>query len=456
MRQQFPILTKVCLQVWEFDDKKLCRGFIVTPLIAEPFEVDVVHSNPHLAKPSHSTDHCKSTYPTESITNPITGLVVHPVDLQTVSPSVIPLYTAVRLSATATNNDWWESSLTQRRSQKDEPQWAAEIQKKVNATVTLDSADRVEDGGSESGDDGIERDEGIVKPENKDQSEDEDEEDNDTSGVGGGSFQDRNQGQVDAYTGPEVHPLRMCLWGIATSPGGGSTAILVTSQNTQKPERGTWNHHHCQILFEFSTRHGKPEPTGGVERDSAGAGKNDEDGSGENTVDVEGLSTEARLWEWLYGSGPGVPALTYYASHAPSTTVSNPCAAAHQTRDVEAQAQRDKIKSLFTSLVAGQTCGICADGRTKFLRDASDNDNNERQLDCACEHGHRVAVCGASGLAIMEPGISRCCGVCQSRCIDVEILAGMLDVAGKREEAEMVRKEVNGDFCVQCGGKYLD
>lgn len=450
------------LQVWSFDDKKVCRGFIATPWVAEPFEVNLVHSNPHRPKPGHSTGDCKSTYPAASMTNPITGLVVHPVDLQTVSPYVIPLYTAVRFSATATNNNhWWESSLPQHRSQ---PQWATEIQSKINATFPLDAVDTVGDGGSESGDDGIEHDRRIAKKsDNEDQSEDEDEENNDDANgiVGGGGSLSSRQGQVDAYTNPEAHPLRMHLWGLATSPGGGATAVLASSQNTHKPERGTWMHHRSQILFGFSPRHGAPGPTTGGEDNR----HDDDEGDDHHAADVDGLSTEARLWEWLYGSGPGVPALTYYASpppppHAPSsvtttmTTTTNPRVAAHHAREVDAHARRGAIKALFTSLVAGQTCGVCADGQTGLLRP---NDNNERLFDCACEQqGHRFAVCAASGLAIMEPGVSRCCGVCQARCLDVARLAGLLAAAGKTGEAEVVRNEVNGNVCVQCGGKYLD
>lgn len=441
-------------QIWNFKNKQLCRGFIATPFIAEPFEVDLAHSNPHRPKSGHCTDHCKTAYPTEPVTNPITGLVVHPVDLQTVSPSVIPLYTAVRLSATATNKDWWESSLPQRRNHKDEPQWVTEIHGKITAKATLDKADEVGDGGSESGDDGVERDENAENANNEEQSEDEDDDDNDASGAGGSGFQGENQGQIDIYTNPEVHPQRMLLWGIATSPGGGSTAVLTSLQRTQKPERGTWNHYHSQILFEYSTRRAKPFPRG--EADPNRTGEEEYNNTMEDAADVEGLSTEARLWEWLYGGGPGVPALTYYASPATLTTTVNPRLAVHQAQDAKAQADRDKIKSLFTSLVASQTCEICADGQMKLLRDTCNDIDKERQLDCACEQGHRLAVCGASGLAIMQPGTSRSCGVCQSRCLDVKVLAGMLESAGKKDDAEMVRTEVNGNVCVQCGGKYLD
>lgn len=440
--------------VWDFEDKKTCRGFIATPFIAEPFEVDIARSNPHHDKTGHSTDHCRTTYPaaeSTSITNPITGLVVHPVDLQTVSPPIIPSYTAVRLSATAINANWWESNLPQRRNHKEKPQWATEIQKRITAEIPLDQADTQGDGGSESGDDGVEREMELDKTNNEEQSEDEEEEIHDHS------FHEDIRMGIDTYAiNPKVHPWRMLLWGIAISPGGGSTAVLTSSQNTQKPERGTWNHYHNQVLFEFSNQRGKPHHASTGEEATAGYEKDAHDGAAEdNPADVEGLSTEARLWEWLYGGGPGVPALTYYASQPPTTTTGphNARIAAQQTKDAMQAARRDEIRALFTSLVARQSCKICADGCTKLLRDPGEE---RQQLDCACEQGHRFAVCGASGLAIMEPGVSRCCGVCQARCLDAEVLAGMLEGAGQGEQAVVVKKEVTGDVCMRCGGKYLD
>lgn len=337
-----------------------------------------------------------------------------------------------------------------------------EIQNRISAKMALDEADKAGDGGSESGDDGVEHFGNAEEENNEDGSDDEDDEDNDATGIEGSGFQNERNGDIDMYTNPEVHPQRALLWGIAISPGGGSTAVLTSSQNTQKPQRGTWNHYHSQVMFEYSNRRVKPKEAAG----NAAAEKPRAEGHGdydvvENVADVEGLSTEARLWEWLYGNGAGVPALTYYASlpssETATTETTNTRLVAHQTKDAKAQVHRDKIKSLFTSLVGGQTCVICADGNTKLIRDTpSSSKEKERQLDCRCEQGHRFTVCGASGLAIMQPGVSRCCGICRSRCLDVEVLAEMLDSIGKRDEAEVVRREVNGNVCVQCGGKYLD
>lgn len=464
----------------------ICRGFIATPLIAEPFEVDLARPNPQKSQASHSTGHCNTTYPIESITNPITGLVIHPVDLQTVSPSLVPFYTAVRLSATATNTGWWESSLPQRPNGKEEPEWVTHIQDEITATTPLDRADRTGgdgqgDNGSESGDDGVERDEDMENNEdnsdNEDEEEDEDrDEDDATMAADRGAHADR-----------DVYPKRMLIWGITISPGGGSTAVLATSQLTHKPERGTWNSYRSRVLFECKERRrwrrNKVREDGrGENEDWDNEEDDDDEGNGSNIVSVEGLSTEARLWEWMYGGGPGVPSITYYASTLPAAddtdanvnahrniVIDNPRRAAQEAKDAEAHAYRDRIKALFTPLVASQTCGICADGQTKLLLNDDSNHQEaipavgkgedagkKRQLDCVCENGHRVAVCGTSGLAIMEPGISRCCGVCRSRCLTVEVLIGVLRSAGRDEEAEVVSREVTGAVCMRCGGKYLD
>jgi hypothetical protein len=62
-----------------------------------------------------------------------------------------------------------------------------------------------------------------------------------------------------------------------------------------------------------------------------------------------------------------------------------------------------------------------------------------------------IAACVATGLAIMEPGISRVCAVCGKRCL-------------RRSELEAVAKEHLGPgvtvpeaskACEACGGKFV-
>jgi hypothetical protein len=471
--------------VWNVSPTKLCRGFIATPLVAQPFEVDLARSNPNRPQPEHSTDQCNTTYPNHDVvTNPITGLVVHAASLQTTSPSLVPSYTAVRLSATATNPGWWESNLTKPDGQAVEPQWVAEIQQKICSKLPRGLAGRVgifgDDG--EDGEDGIEPDDGAVGANGGPDDDGDDDDDDDDDGAGSEEMSDDEGDPGDGYAGPDVHPHRMRIWGLAVSPGGGSTAILATTQLTQKPERGGWHSHRSRVMFgytEGSTRRLREQEQQQQQQQQAQQQQRPtrpEDfldpslggtlGTEDSLRNVDHLTTEGRLWEWMYGGGPGVPGLTHYAypPEAEDGTVS-PSRAAQEALDALAQARRDRVRDIFRPFVESQTCEICDDGITRFgpvpnQRHDCGGDGEPAvggQLDCVCGNGHRVAVCGASGLAIGAPGISRCCGVCRSRCINLDFLIDeVLLPAGKADEAEIVRRDITGDVCVRCGGKYLD
>lgn len=450
---------------WAVGDKKICRGYIATPLVAEPFEVDLAESNPHRPKLGHATDQCNTTYDNnDCITNPITGLIVHPVSPQTVSPSLVPFYTAVRLSATATNQGWWESNLVKLDNDGEEPQWVTEIQEIISSVTPLGLAGLAggDDGEEEDGEDARdqaaqEEEEAQERGEDLDSEDDDDDDDDD---------EDDQGDAIPAHEGPDVHPLRMRIWGLAVSPGGGSTAVLASQQLAQRPERGGWHDHRSRVMFG----HTRARPR---RRGAQGQGHQpvdlDEDGGGGGggsggTANVDDLSTEARLWEYMYGGGPGVPGITHHpepadggGGHDDDDSHTDEPGRAQEAKDSLAQARRDRVREVFRAFVRDQTCSICADGASRFPAAGGGGRGEARRLDCTCERGHRVALCGASGLAIMEPGTSRCCGVCRSRCLDVDVLLGrVLLPAGKTEEAEMVRREVKGDVCVRCGGKYLD
>ncbi len=62
-----------------------------------------------------------------------------------------------------------------------------------------------------------------------------------------------------------------------------------------------------------------------------------------------------------------------------------------------------------------------------------------------------LETCGASGLAIQAPGISRACGVCGSR----NLKPGELRKFVEDKDASILHK-VPMDVCGRCGGKFID
>lgn len=497
-------------QVWDFGDKTICRGIIATPLDLVPFEVDLERKTPSKAQSAHSTDKCKTNLPTGPHTNPITGLVIHPIGLDIASPPMTPLYTAVRLSATATNQDWWETNLPPQLTPAGHvvpPRWVTEIENKIHTRMTIAMASRIAgddldgDGGGEHDDDDENQD-GAGRKGFLDSDSDSDEDDAEEGDDAHADF------DPWAEEGPEVFPWRIRLWGLALSPGGGSSAVLATPQFATRPGRADWAAHRSQVLFESRRRgqharraRAQPQPPPQPDPDvmnidpqlsGGGVVVVVEEEEEEYTMNVEALTVEARLWEWMYGGGPGVPGLTPPPGDAPATTVittvtssSNPRRAAQLARDAEAQARRDRIASFFRPLLRdNQLCIVCADGKTTLTplplvpkqnaitTNSGDDDKGKekekereeetdgaprRHVDCECPFGHQFAICGVSGLPIMQVGVSRSCGTCHARCMRADVLADRwLEPAGLRAEAEVVRRESAVDVCPRCGGKHLD
>ncbi|PSR78767.1 peptidase C13 family-domain-containing protein [Coniella lustricola] len=523
--------------IWAVNNKQICRGIIATPWIAESFEIDL--SMRTGSPSSHSTDQCGTTYSTNNSNvhhNPITGLVIHPVPQSTVSPSLVPIYTAVRLSATATNTTtWWETNVPSQATltttatttgTPHSPAWATAINKTTTNSMPLGAVSHIEHEPPlpPTAQDGEPRDEVPVilwEDDPGDRAAEEDEED----------AEQYLLAERDAHFDPwaaeglPVHPFGARIWGVAVSPGGGTTAVLASTQMALRPEKASWATRQSRILFEqrgCRAASGEKAPVADADADamdidSHGRTKPYEDRS---LATVEGMSTEARLWEWMYGGGPDVPNLTTPASNNTTDTINQNPASMQEALDVQAKARRAQIRAMFLHFVTAQTCAICADDKTKFLHcdgnisntttnNTNDNDNSNKThssqyphmssypdpdpaslqyhsqpqqshsqqhlsqshhsqnhgqhlLDSFCENNHRVAVCGASGLAIMEPGISRCCGVCQARSLTVDYLVTRVLLPADRG-GELVRElrrliDVDGgdDVCVRCGGKFID
>lgn len=380
--------------IWlENDGSHVCRGVIATPFKAKPFEVNVTRQNQRPVE-KHSTVMCGTTYRdrTDTSTNPIQGLIVHPPTMGVQTSE--PIYTLIRLSATPTNNDWYETNAP-RASDPDQalsqrPQWAVEIAQKISVATpaglnaNVDDSDDDDSGESEKG--------------------------------GGAPLAESDAGSDDENldfipTGPDIYPTRMRLWGLAQSPGGGSTVVVATPQMTQFPERGGWHSSRSNVMFGWPARDTN----------------NSQLSQTQGLPAIQDLSAEGKMWEWMYGTGPGVPGVTSTASD--------------NDADVTAQHTRQDVKHLFVDTVRGQTCVICNDGSR--IRTGA--------MESICEKGHIFATCGASDLAIQEPGISRACGVCRCRCLNIEEL-----VKAAPDKADLIRAGVRDDVCMKCGGKFIN
>lgn len=398
--------------------------------------------------------------------NPITGLVIHSISEDTTVPPPIPLYTAVRLSATATNPKWWETN-----APHPTPQWVTDINAKITRLLphgkAIHEGDRTAETAAD-GDDGI-----IPRDDEADDEEDDDAADGD---------RDPTDAHFDPWAteGPDVHPTNMRLWGLALSPGGGSTAILATPLLTQQPMRGTWAAHRSRVVFSHEDLQ-RPREQGQEQHNNSHEEEHEQQQQQQEQAGgkvVAGLSTEARLWEWMHGGGPGVPGLTppppppalaldnnknkeHWGQPPIDPRLVSPTA--QVSLDLVAAARRARIREIFVPFVAAQRCEICSPGSVlKPLKEEGgeedgSGDGGARVLDAECAQGHRVAVCGVSGMAILAPGISRACGVCRCRCLVVEwLLERVLVPGGREEEARWVEEEMEREVCGRCGGKFLD
>lgn len=237
---------------WSEDNGTHARGVIATPMTVKPFQVSLTES-PASPVTIHSTSDCTTTYAndTDSSTNPIVGLIVHPSDPNNKPP--VPRYTLVRMSATASNQDWFQTTLPE--EQFPLPQWAEDIGQRVSRTIPRVMALK-----------GVSRD-----------SDDEESEDEEMGGVEDGTIY--------------VHPHRFRFWAIAASPGGGSTAVLYSRHSTLHSDKKPA----AQVFFGWYVA--------------------DEEGSGQK-ISTDGLTTEGRVWEWMYGNGEDVPGMAFIRDSA--------------------------------------------------------------------------------------------------------------------------------------------
>lgn len=395
--------------IWNKDQSKVVRGLIVTGFHVKPFEVSVSGPQPSLfRREAHPTNDCGTTYldlaAERPSTNPIADLIIHPPDMA--RPSATPTYTLVRLAATSTNHDWFQTNATlpdfssAMGVAEAKPQWAVELQQKLAVLVPADAHMRHTAG---------EEEEGFSEPA-----------DSDAGSAKGGSTADELEDDDDmdiekAVQAPEVHPTRFRMHGLAAAPGGRATAVLVSAHSTQTPDRIGWWGLRSVLLF------------GAVERPRR-RGQEDDEEVMMNPALLR-LTTEGRMVNWMYGGGPDVPGITADAGTGPHTVVGAATA-----------------KEMFRTVIAAQRCDLCGE-------EMSVADGGRLRGMSVCAKGHFWSTCAASGLAIQAPGISHTCGACGVRTLKAEEL---LRRARAPELEERVRGEVTADVCGNCGGKFVD
>ncbi|KAJ4270452.1 hypothetical protein NW762_002134 [Fusarium torreyae] len=361
-------MTAICMYLstdahieWEdqvvFDgENPTARGVITTPFDVKPFQVSFMND----AKEStgaHYTWECSTTYSKEDeeiSSNPISGLIIHDQGQTVTGP--VPYYSIVRLSATLNNQDWFQTNLPEPEASL--PNWAARIRRHttrlVPRSIALEGLDSDSD---DSEDDMME--------------------------------EDTSQLQVPGS--------RYRIWGLAQSPGGSTTAVLVSRYSTQHPERRAL----CKLMF--------------ARRDEQ------EDKEHNDTLTpVRPLTTEGQAWRWMYGNGPEVLGTT-------------------ATSKISPELHNSPLREQFRSVAANQHCVFC-DAALRLEED-----------EARCENGHLFARCASTGLAIMAPDISRICAVCELRCLKVTELTRIAEECF----GPGTKIEASGEVCGGCGGKFV-
>ncbi|KAL2015653.1 hypothetical protein VTK56DRAFT_5052 [Thermocarpiscus australiensis] len=416
--------------IWTQGPVKTCRGIIVTGFHPKPFEV-ALSGGSGSQQEKHSVWDCGTVYgdaadqPSE---NPIVDLVIHPPDLS--SPAPTPLYTLIRMSATATTRDWYETNAPAPidPAAGPRPQWVGTIAQKLEVSVPVDMhlkrSYNDDDSNSDVSASGSDDEEGGLDLDAEDLGFLPEDDTMLTTGDDHGT----------ALKTPEIHPYRFRLHGLTISPGGGVTAVLASSHSTQLPEKGGWHTMRSSVLFGQRPRRQRRQ-------------RQQDDHTNKQPIDPRimtthaepdtssRLTTEAKLFEHLYGGGPEVPGVHYH--RAGPASASSSAASASASDD-------EQLRRLFAAAVASQTCELCG-SRLSLRKGGSGNSLS------GCERGHFFGTCATSGLAVQTPGGTRSCGACGLRTMRPEVLVAKMP-AERREE---VRRVVGDGVCGACGGKFL-
>ncbi|KLP02046.1 uncharacterized protein FFB20_10295 [Fusarium fujikuroi] len=336
------------------DDKPVARGVVADPFNVKPFQVSFVGDAEELAG-AHYTWECSTTYPKEDeivSSNPISGLLIH--DQGIGHTGSVPYYSIARLSATSRNQDWFQTNLPD--SEASVPKWATRIRKQTTRLVAR-----------------------AVALEGLDSDSDDSEDD----------LMDEDTTQL------QVPESRYRIWGMVQSPGGGTTAVLVSRYSTLHPERRAL----CKLMFSR---------------------RDEERGEDDTTTLSKPLTTEGQVWEWMYGNAPEVLGTT-------------------ATRKISSELNNSPLREQFRDVAAGQHCVFC-DAALRL-----------EEEEAKCENGHLFARCASTGLAIMAPDISRICAVCELRCLKVSELKRVVET----HFGPGANVQASGEVCGGCGGKFV-
>ncbi|KAL2875417.1 hypothetical protein SGCOL_009325 [Colletotrichum sp. CLE4] len=387
--------------VWDRDDVKVCRGVIASPFKALPFQV-ALNGPEGTAKEPHGTGVCKTTFPEDTTsvdaTNPITSLIIHPPNLS--KQTKAPGYSLIRLSATATNDNWFQQSTADGAASPTPdslPKWAETISSTVNLSVPVTMLGRGGGGAGAVGGDG----ESVASGDDSDSEDDDDDFD------------------LPEDAGEQIHPHRVRMWGMTMTPAGGMSAVLVSQHSTQKPEKTV------KTKVMFGGRVGSGGTAAAV---TAGTGDEmdvdggDDGGRASRLRYWEKQSTEAKMWDWMYAGGPAVPGTLWGG-----------------TGDEARAGDDDSLRKRFEEVKGKQTCVFCH---------ASLIDEGKESI---CEKGHIFATCASTGLAILAPGISRACAVCGLRCL---VAKEVIKIAQEHMGPD-AKVDASEEACGGCGGKFV-
>ncbi|KAM3502598.1 hypothetical protein MY10362_004752 [Beauveria mimosiformis] len=401
---------------WNDDGIINMRGIVASPFILHPFQIPLTGPSSSAALPQHRTSLCSTTYPSQDVPtnpNPITGLIIHHADPSSRSPA--PHYSLVRQSCTATNQDWFQTTLPE--DETPIPQWAEDLGQRTVRRIPLARALRGKDIDSDDSSDEDDGGDPAVLPD-ADLDPDLDVQMQEPREERSSSQQQQQQ---------HVHPRRFRLWGLAASPGDGCTAAVVSKYNTQHPSRRD----RAEVMFGWHVPGDAEEAPAAAAAAAGGAGGS----SSKKTMappppppppppPLAKLTTEARVWEWMYGRGGQVPGTTL-ASDDTLLPVSSSLTSA--------------LRWQFRDVLPRIRCVFC------------EAPMRAQGAEAVCDAGHSFATCASSGMPIMAPGVSRVCAVCGLRCLQTAELARL---AGEHLGRD-VPLDVSAETCGGCGGKFI-